>query len=196
MAWRAAVAEHLRRLRREHARVYGVGLSMGGLLTLDAAADDAYEALAVVGVPLRFPRALEWAVGALRFVAPVRPKSAGSDIRDPAARARHPSSDAMPLQAVHQLFALQRRVRARLARVRAPVFVGHGALDRTASPRDARAIHAGVSATVRELVFYERSGHVVPVDWDGAALATAAADFLAARGADAPEGQSPRNRGA
>jgi esterase/lipase len=73
-----------------------------------------------------------------------------------------------------------------------PILVAHGALDRTASPRDADAILAAVSSTVRERFAGPRSGHVVPVDVDGPDLAAAVADFLGRRSA-APAGlTSPR----
>ena len=107
------------------------------------------------------------------------PKSGGSDIRDAAARARHPSYDVMPMASVHELMKLQRRVRAGLSRIRAPILVAHGAHDTSANPADAETILAQVSSPVREHRVYVESAHVVPVDFDGPTLAKEAADFLA-----------------
>ena len=177
--WRAAVREHLRGLRAEHERVFVVGMSMGGLLSLDVAAEEPVDAVVTVGVPLRLARPAEWLVPLLKYLRPTFSKKEGSDIRDVAARERHPSYEVMPLAAVHELLRLQRRVRASLQCVTAPIYIAHGAHDKTANPEDARVIHAGVSSEVRELAIFESSGHVVPVDFDGPALAHASADFLA-----------------
>jgi len=180
-AWLDAARTALDQLRRQHEVVFGVGLSMGGLLTLALAAEDAFDAAAVVGTPLRLAQPAAALVPVLRFVVPFLPKKAGSDIRDPAARARHPSYDVMPLAAVRQLQHLQRHVRGRLGRIRAPLLVGHGAHDRTARPRDAEEIAASVSSPERKRLIFENSAHIVPVDHDGEALARAITEFLGSR---------------
>ena len=111
---------------------------------------------------------------ALRFVE----KTQGSDIADAAARRRHPSYPVMPLASVHELMRLQRRVRARLSRITAPILIAHGALDRTANPVDAFEIVRGVASPVRRRFAFNASAHIVPVDRDGPELADAAASFL------------------
>ena len=97
------------------------------------------------------------------------------------ARARHPGHRLTPLDAVAELIALQGEVIPELAAISAPILVAHGKKDRTARPRDARRIHAEVGSGDKELFMLERSGHVVTVDYDGPALARAAADFLGRR---------------
>jgi len=77
------------------------------------------------------------------------------------------------------LIRLQAEVIRELGAIKAPLLVAHGEHDRTANPRDARRIHAGVSSEIRELVMYPQSGHVVPVDHDGPELARRTARFLA-----------------
>lgn len=176
--WCAAARRELQRLRRDHERVFGVGLSMGGLLVLDLAADDALDAAVVVGVPLRLAQPAAALVPVARLFLRAVSKSGGSDIRDPAARARHPSYPVMPLAAVRQLQHLQRRVRRGLARVKVPLLVAHGAHDRTANPADAQEIMAAVGSAERAHLVLEDSAHIVPVDRDGPALAGAMVRFL------------------
>ncbi len=176
--WVAAAREALARLRAVHARVFVVGLSMGGLVSLVLAAEERVDAAIVVGVPLRLRHpAVRLVPFAKRFV-PFFSKAGGSDIRDAAARARHPSYDRMPLAAVHELLRLQRRVRALLPRIEAPLLVAHGALDRTAHPDDAHEILRGVASSEREHLSLADSGHVVPVDVDAARFLAAAVGFL------------------
>lgn len=176
--WLDAARAHAQALRGRHSRVFAAGLSMGALLALALAAEDVFDALVVVGTPLKFPLGIRLVVPLAWRLRPFQPKSGGSDIQDAAARARHPSYPVLPLRSVSELMKLQRWVRARLSRVRAPILVAHGALDQTASSADARAILEGVSSQEREFLSCNASGHVVPVDVDAPLLAEAAASFL------------------
>jgi esterase/lipase len=114
----------------------------------------------------------------LKYALPSVPKQSGSDICDPVARARHPSLPVMPLAAVHELQKLQAKVRLLLPQVTAPLLVAHGARDATAHPGDARLLFTSVGSGEREILLFERSAHIVPVDHDGPALAQAVVRFL------------------
>lgn len=177
--WVDAVACALADLRAAHRRVALVGMSLGGVLSLRTAQRTHVDAVVSIGAPLVLGAPVPWLVPFVKHLMPMLPKRQGSDIRDPDARARHPGYKVMPLAAVHELVRLQREVVAELGSIVAPLLVAHGRHDRTANPRDARRIHDSVSSRSRELVIYERSGHVVPVDHDGSALAQRAGEFLA-----------------
>ena len=178
-AWLDAVRAEAEKLRAEHDRVHVAGLSLGGVLTLALAAEGLADAIAVVATPLHLrPAALPLLIPIAKRLRPFLPKRDGSDIRDPEARERHPGYRTMPLAAVHELIRLQRFVRPRLSRITAPILVAHGAHDSTAHPDDARRIAAEVASDTRRLLFLERSGHVVPVDYDGERLAASVCDFL------------------
>jgi carboxylesterase len=176
--WIDTVASAHRALRARHERVFTVGLSLGGLLALVHAADAEVDALAVIGTPLRMGTRLAALLPLVRRVRPYFPKRRGSDIRDLAARTRHPSLAVMPAASVLELMRLQAHARSVLHRVRAPLLVAHGSLDATVHPRNAQEIAASVSSTERELLWLPNSGHVVPVDHDGPVLAQAVVDFL------------------
>lgn len=178
--WVALATAELDRLRSEHAQVFVAGVSMGGLVSLRLAQTRRVEGLVVVGTPLELGWPIRLFLPIARLFASSRAKD-GSDIREPQARARHPSLAAMPLASVAELIRLQGLVAPALARVEAPILVAHGRLDRTARPRDAARLHAEVGSREKELFYLERSGHVATVDYDGPGLARAAADFLARR---------------
>lgn len=179
--WADAARQELDRLADRHESVFAAGLSMGGLLCLLLGSERLVDALVVVGVPLRLAPPAPCLVPLAKRWVPFVSKVGGSDIQDDAARARHPGYDRMPLHAVHELIALQRVVRGRLRQIAAPILVAHGALDRTADPEDATEIYESVSSHDREQILLPSSGHVVPVDRDGAELSRVAAEFLARR---------------
>jgi carboxylesterase len=176
--WVDAVDAAHQSLAQRHERVFVVGLSLGGLLALWLAARVDVAALVVIATPLHLRTRLARLVPLVRRVWPTVPKRRGSDIRDALARERHPSMTALPMASVHHLILLQRRVRASLVRIRAPILVAHGLLDASVDPSDARQIAAEVSSPERELLWLPNSGHVVPVDHDGPELARATVDFL------------------
>jgi len=194
--WLEQAAADLAVLEREHERVFLVGVSLGGLLSLRLAQTRQVAGLVVVGVPLVLRAPIPQLLPLVSRWVPFRRKG-GSDIRDPEARARHPSLPAMPLASVAQLIALQGEVIPHLSRIRVPALVAHGRFDRTAHPRDAQRLHGALASNPKELFMLERSGHVATVDYDGPVLARAAADFLGGRGGpgrplggDPPEAQT------
>ncbi|MCS5638121.1 MAG: alpha/beta fold hydrolase [Myxococcota bacterium] len=178
--WVAAVDDEYTALRARHARVFVVGLSLGGLLCLELASRREPDAIAVVGTPLRLGAAVRLLVPLAKHVMPMLEKKEGSDIRDPGARARHPGYSRMPLASVHELVRLQRFLGRSLGEVHAPALIAHGAHDRTADPADAGRIADGLGSRAARRLVLPDSGHVVPVDYDGALLAERVADFFEA----------------
>ena len=179
-AWIDAARIEFELLRQEHDQVFLVGVSMGGLLSLRLAQTLAVDGIVVLGTPLVLPPPTPQLLPLLRRFKRYR-KKGPSGIEDPAARARHPGLDRMPLDAVAEMIALEAKVIADLGSVSAPILIAHGAKDRTARPSDARRIHREVGSREKELFMLARSGHVASVDYDGPALARAAADFLGRR---------------
>lgn len=69
-----------------------------------------------------------------------------------------------PLKGVLQLVEFQGVVRERLPLIHQPVMVMQGRLDTTVHPEVGEIILAGVSSTVKELYWMEKSSHVVIID--------------------------------
>jgi len=176
--WLAFVRLEFEKLAASHERVCVAGLSMGGLLTLALCAERPVAMAAVIGTPLKLRFPIPQLVPLFKYVLHSIPKTGGSDIRDPLARARHPGLSRMPLAGIHQLLRLQSYVRARLAGVDVPLLVAHGEHDVTADPGDAGRICRTVDSARCELLMLPNSAHVVPVDHDGPALCEALVDFF------------------
>jgi carboxylesterase len=184
--WLLAAEAELDALRRDVSLAAVVGMSMGALLALDLAArrPTAVSALVLCGTPLRVPR-LTWLPLAVRVPGMARrlaviPKRGGApDIADPEMRAASRSYPVMPLAAVLELIALQRRVRGVLGRVSQPALLLHGRRDRSVPLANLALLRARLGSRVIETHVMERSGHVITVDHDRTEVARLTADFLA-----------------
>lgn len=175
-AWRDAVLEAFDRLAETHARVYVVGLSLGGVLALSLCQRRPVQGAVVLAAPIELSPAVRMGV---RVLAPfVRSLPKTSDIVDPEALARHPGYKRMPLGAVRELMRLQREVERDLVRVQAPLRLIYSRADRTVSYADAERIRSQVSAPDPKVVTLEKSGHVMPVDLERERVAEEVVDFL------------------
>ena len=165
--WAEAVERGRERIAggEEDAEVFLVAPSFGAALALDFAARHPERVAGLVSlggfVFTKDPR---------RFLAPVirrvTPSVAGiaNDIADPSAR--EIAYDRMPTSAAASMLAFVKRLRPRLSDVRCPILVMHGRNDHTVPPANAQLIYDSVSSTDKELVWCERSYHVIALDYD------------------------------
>lgn len=181
--WINEVERAFDRLRARCTRVAVVGQSLGGLLAMELASRQP-EVAAVAS--LAAPLWLDGLAGkAARATAPGAwlarlgrlPKLGGADVRDEAAKRADASYRWIPTRALAELTALMPEVEAALPRLRAPLLVLHGVHDHTAPVGSAARIQALVPHA--ELRLLERSYHLLAVDVERDAVATAVAEFLA-----------------
>jgi carboxylesterase len=187
-AWRGAVASalsHLERARGVKAPVGIAGLSMGGALSLDAAAryGARIAAVAAFATPVFLAPPLERAIRIsqkirLDRLLPYVPKLAGSDIGDEEQRRKNPSMDRTPVAAVYQLCRLLDEVRAELPEVRQPLLLAHGMRDRTVPYSNLDYIASRVTSRALEVLRYPASRHVITLDIDRESLARAVVEFF------------------
>ena len=163
-------------LAQTHARVYALGLSLGGVLCLRLAACRPVAGAVLIGTPLRLHPAVRAGVGLFRRLVFSVPKT--PSILDPVARERHPGYREMPLGSVHELIRLQRGLRAGLGDVRCPLQLIYSRADPTVDPGDAERILAAVCPGPHEVLYLEDSGHVSPVDRESERLCAASVEFL------------------
>ncbi len=175
-AWIDAVVAAHDALARQHARVYVLGLSLGGVLALALAQRRALAGAVVLAAPLDLGRLVHAAVPWLWPVVPSLPKTPA--ILDDAARAIHPGYDRMPLRAVNQLLKLAREVDSALPSIHAPVQLIFSRRDPTVPPRNAERILSRLPPGDRELHWLEDSAHVLPVDREREAVSRHAVAFL------------------
>jgi len=155
--------------------IAAIGLSMGALLALDLSARARARIRAVVALSpaTTLPFAVRVLLGAggrfgtdgfRRRLLP----AGQSDIRDLAVRAAHPKSGPFRVAAALAFNDLRREVRARVGAVTQPVLIVHSRLDRTCPVAGGRWLASALGSRDVEMHVLERSGHVIPVDVEGA----------------------------
>lgn len=179
--WAAHVEGALADLRARCATVFVGGLSMGGVLTLQLAAQHSDLAGALLYAP-----AIQVSDGWGRWVAPllkhmVRTFPKGKDDwADPDARALGWSYDQYPVAGAHQLFKLIAHVRHALPRVTVPLLIVTSKGDRTVPPAAADLIARHVATEDITRLVLERSGHVVTLDAEWQLVAEKTGAFIRA----------------
>ena len=176
--WVATVDAALDKMLRSHSEVFLAGLSGGGTLALECAARRPADVAGVVSlagfVDSKDP---------LRFVAPfVRHiikslPGLGNDICDP--DSRELCYDRLPTSAAYVMLRLAQKTRAALPRVTAPILVMQSHNDHTVHPGNAEMILNEVSSTDKELVWVDRSYHVITLDHDRAEVFDRTHRFIA-----------------
>jgi carboxylesterase len=171
--WVSSVERAFDALRERCERVAVVGLSLGGLLTLELARRRPQQtsAIALLATALwlndtaaRFDRLVQ-RLPVVRGLA--MPKLAGSDLSDREMRRLNQIAQGkagMPLPALHSLVEFGRYMKPRVGEVKAPALVGHGRHDHTI-PFECMEylVRALGSKEITQLVL-ERSFHVVTLD--------------------------------
>ena len=169
--WIAAAGEALASLPLVKPRIV-IGFSMGGLLaTLLAVSHPEQVDKLVLIAPafhLRFYGKLavflsKMQIGHGWFV----PKGQkGGDILDVDARKKNPSYDKTPVKALTQLSCLIQKATQNLSQISCPTLALFGKKDRTVhSLKTARLLQKNIASPYSQW-FFERSAHVIPLDFD------------------------------
>ena len=161
--WVGAVEEAYDRLAEQCEEIFVVGLSFGAALAVDFAARHPEGVSGVVllssYIHTKDPR--RFFAPAIRFVIQSLP-GVGNDIADP--EMREIVYDRVPTSAAYSMLQFIRKARRELPLVKCPALIIHSPHDHTAHPDNARLIEREIGSQVKELVWLERSYHVITVD--------------------------------
>jgi carboxylesterase len=183
--WTASVEDGIQLLSDSVDRIFLVGLSMGGVLSLLMSARLAQRVAGVVAMSTPYQLPDDYPVWVLKLYSLVvrdAPKSKevpGSSWFDKAAFAEHISYPKNPMRSVVQLKLLLNEMQAALPEVRQPVLLIHSKDDPYVLPENMEKIYAGlVNATDKTKVFVTGSGHVVTRDAARHQVFELARDFI------------------
>lgn len=178
--WTRTVEDTFLKAAAERDEIFFVALSFGAALSLELAArypDRVAGVVTLAGlVQTKDPR---------RFLAPVIKRitkslpGVGNDIADP--DEREIVYDRFPTGAAHEMLKTIKRARRALPGVRCPLLIMHGRGDHTVPPWNATVIHDTVSSEDKELVWLERSYHVITLDHDRDEVFERTHDFIKKR---------------
>jgi carboxylesterase len=176
--WAASVEDGYWMLREAGRDVVVLGLSMGGVLALELASRLPVAGVVAMSTPTSLPK--DWRVNFTRQLSLIMPyvDKGPSDWVDPAVEATHVDYPRYPVRAIGELRALLAELQRALPHVTAPTLVIHSRTDGGVAPENAEAVFAALGAAQRELLWIERSGHVVTEDIDHMHVWRACADWV------------------
>lgn len=175
--WYAVLDNELERLRKEHDRVFTVGLSMGGCLTLRLAEEHGAD---IAGLVLVNPSVSS---EDKRLVAlPVLRRLLGSvpgianDIKRPGVTEN--AYDRTPLKALYSVSQLWKLTRADLAKVTQPVLLFRSVTDHVVEASSSRHVLEAISSRDVTETLLDDSYHVAVLDNDAERIFTGASAFI------------------
>jgi len=191
--WIDAARERYRLLRQRHDWVAIVGLSMGGALAVQLAADDReLPALGLLAPYLAMPASASraaWCAPFWGLVVPYVRSSSGKSVHDTAAASRSLAYGVFSARALHALWTTVRWAWNALPRVEAPTLVVQSREDNRIAVPDAERAFARLGAREKQLVWIEGAGHVITVDYGREHVFALVGDWL-----DAHRHATPRQQ--
>jgi carboxylesterase len=145
-------------------RVVVVGLSMGGLVALELGMRHPEEIAGVVTVAaaLRFKDPLAPLTPLLARLVPFWPSP--ESFNDLSLKVNCKNYPKFATDAFASLLAYAGDIRARLPELRVPIRILQSRRDQVVAPEAASVIYEKVSSTIREIVWYQQSGHEMMQD--------------------------------
>jgi len=155
-----------------------MGLSMGALLSLELASRVPVSGVVALSTPMQLPRDWRLRIAPWLSVFIPRVRKGPPDWEDPNVAKDHIAYPAYPVRAMAEMEALLRHTRHRLPMLKAPVLIVQSRLDRLVPPESAEELFETLHANRKELLWIERSGHVVTEDAEHRRVWRACAEWV------------------
>lgn len=181
--WTASVEDGYNLLRGAVDRIYLVGLSMGGALSLLMSTKLDVKGVVTISTPYELPdEHPAWQIKLYSYFRAYMPKTReepGAGWFDKEAFKEHISYPLNPIRSAAELKALLGRMQTALPKVTVPVYMIHSRDDTYVVPENMERIYAGlVNASDRTKVYITGSGHVVTRDAARDQVFELARDFI------------------
>ncbi len=162
--WAASVEDGWHILSGTAKKIFVIGLSMGGVLSLFHAARFPVHGIVAMSTPYNLPPDprlpfLRW----LHWLIPFAAKK-DSDWIHPEMAEDHIHYPHYPTQAILELKVLLAEMRTRLPQISAPTLLMHSRQDQGVAPENMPKIYAELGAQDKEMLWIENSGHVLTRD--------------------------------
>jgi carboxylesterase len=175
--WMASAETAVAELRSRCTHVWSIGLSLGGLISLQLAEKHLVDGVCAIA-PAIFPPDRRMALA--RVLAPFLPYSHKdlADLHDPIALAEHADYELFPTRAVAELNALMRHTRRRLNQIDVPLLLIFARNDRVVPLSALDYLWPRVASTDKQQIILEHGGHIVTEDYDKEIAFAAIDQFL------------------
>jgi carboxylesterase len=191
--WTDTARARYRLLRERHEWVAIVGLSMGGALAVQLAADNVdLPALGLLAPYLAMPSSAgraAWCAPFWGLVVPYVRSSSGRSVHDSSEAAKSLAYGVFSARALHALWTTVRWAWNALPRVHAPTLIVQSREDNRISVPDAERAFARLGAPEKRMVWMEGAGHVITVDYGRERVFALVAEWLDAHRVAAPRQQ-------
>jgi len=183
--WIAAVEQAYAEMQAKYETVYVLGFSLGGTLALHLAEQHDLPGVICLAPFIRVSR--KWfhlirAESLTRFANwlgyPRVVKNLPIDVADTSVRPNVIHAGFTPMAASCSLFDLADQVRANRSAIKCPILVMHARVERVADPRESQRLIDAVSSTDKRLITFERSKHLLPMDYDKETVFAEAVAFI------------------
>jgi len=181
--WLASVEDGYHLLHSHCEKVFLMGLSMGGVLSLTQAARLPVDGVAAMSTPYFFP--VEWAGNnpwLLRLASPILRTQAKGEGNwfTPELAEDHISYERNPVRPAYELTQLLEVMRSELANIQAPALVIQSRDDDYVLEHNAEPLFASIGSRDKQLVWTDRASHVITRDGDTSRVFEPIAEFLQA----------------
>lgn len=159
--WLASVEDGIHLLRNNCDQIFIMGLSMGGALALLAAARYPINGIVAMSTPHALsedPRLMFLPI--LKYFVPEIPKGP-SDWHDLSNNQDHVSYPKYPTPCIPELLDLLAEMRSSLSQIKIPVLLMQSRQDATVSKESMEFIFTHITSPIKEMKWFENSGHVI-----------------------------------
>ena len=180
--WMASVEDGYHFLRGVSDRVYLLGLSMGGCLSLLLSTKLDVAGVVAMSTPYRMPKNYPtWAMKLVSKILPYQPKikaDGGQSWFDKVAYKEHISYPQNPIRSAAELQLLLAEMRVALSKIDVPVLLVHSKNDTYVLPENVERIYADLTTSDKTKLYVTEAGHVVTRDAARGEVFEAAKEFI------------------
>jgi carboxylesterase len=159
--WVASVEDGYNLLKPISKRIIVIGLSMGGILSLHAAARFKVDGVITMSAPYSLPG--DWRVPFLGLLSLVKPEiSKGpSDWHDQKSPRTHVAYENYPTRCFRDLQALMQETHKNLPEVKCPALLMQSSADSTILPNSMKSYYDLLGTKNKEMIMLNNSGHII-----------------------------------
>jgi carboxylesterase len=180
--WLLSVEDGYNLLRCCTDHIFLLGLSMGGVLSLTAAAEFNIRGVVAMSTPYNLPAVSwpPWAFHIISWFKPYMPKGKlpNSGWFDQAAYLQHVSYPMNPVRSAMELKLLLIEMHAALPKISAPVLLMHSRDDDYVINDSMQQVYDHLGTSDKQMLWVEGGGHVITEEPTRETVFKAAADFI------------------